>query len=108
MFPVPAVFSFNCNSEYIAQSVKEAVVGKWHLPSTQEKPLLMGITFAFPVEKKSLRSATLSRWTKEITNNASFDGTLNKDVVELLQVALKNIDGLHIECNALINDVSQL
>ncbi|KDR69170.1 hypothetical protein GALMADRAFT_215200 [Galerina marginata CBS 339.88] len=94
---------------YIAQRVKEAVVEKWHLSSTKEKPLLMGLTFAFPVTKKSLHSAKLLRWTKEITTSvSSASGTVGKDVVELLQVALKNIEGLHIECNALINDAGAI
>ncbi|KDR71803.1 hypothetical protein GALMADRAFT_74709, partial [Galerina marginata CBS 339.88] len=74
--------------------------------STQEKPLLMGMTFAFPVTKTSLRSAKLLRWTKEITDEHSSGGTVGKDVVELLQVALKKIEGLHIKCNALINDAT--
>jgi len=68
----------------------------------------MGITFAFPVTKKSLHSAKLQRWTKEIADNAPSGGTVGKDVVELLRIALKNIEGLHIECNALINDVGGL
>lgn len=68
----------------------------------------MGITFAFPVTKTSLHSAKLLRWTKEIKDSVSSGGTVGKDVVELLQVAFKKIDGLHIKCNALINDVGEL
>ncbi len=67
----------------------------------------MGMMFAFPVAKTSLHSAELLRWTEVITNNVS-SGTVGKDVVELLQVALNKIGGLHIKCNALINDVGEL
>jgi hexokinase len=66
------------------------------------------MTFAFPVDKTALDSGKLLKWTKEVTDKVSFGGTIGKDVVQLLQRALNNLEGLYITCNALINDVGEL
>jgi len=60
----------------------------------------MGMTFPFPVEKKSLNQGKLLRWGKGF----SATGAVGKDVVKLLQDAL-NQEDVHIKCNAIINDV---
>jgi hexokinase len=66
------------------------------------------MTFSFPVDKTALDSGKLLKWTKEVTDKVSFGGTIGKDVVQLLQRALNNLEGLYIQCNALINDVGEL
>ena len=65
----------------------------------------MGMTIAFPVERTTLDSGKVMRWTTEITNNVTSGGIVGLDIVEELQKALGKIDGLHIKCNALLNDV---
>ena len=93
------------NSEYIAECIKKAVVDQWNLSSKADNPLFMGMTIAFPVERTTLDSGKVMRWTKEITNNVTSGGIVGLDIVEELQKALNKIDGLHIKCNALLNDV---
>jgi hexokinase len=110
VFSVLAMFLSNNstsihNSEYIAECIKKAVVDNWHLESTEHDPLFMGMAIAFPVEKTTLDSGKLLRWTKEVTDNVTSGGTVGLDIVVELQKALDNIDNLHIKCNALLNDV---
>ena len=93
------------NSEYIAECIKKAVVDDWHLSSDEHDPLCMGMTIAFPVEKTKLDSGKVMRWTKEVTDNVTSGGIVGLDIVEELQKSLNKIDGLHIKCNALLNDV---
>ena len=112
MFSVLAMFLSNNstlihNSEYIAECIK-AVIDDWHLLSDEHDPLCMGMTIAFPVEKTKLDSGKVLRWSKEVTDKATSGGAvgiIGLDVVEELKKALNNIDGLHIKCSALINDV---
>jgi len=63
------------------------------------------MSFPFPVQKTSLGTGKLMRFTKEVSTGDG--GTVGKDIVKLLQDALEEL-GLYVQCNAHINDVSEL
>merc|ERR1711972_114895 len=59
----------------------------------------IGFTFSFPMEKASINSATLLRWTKGF----QAEGVVGNDIVKLLQDELDN-RGVNAEVAAIIND----
>ncbi|KAJ3190613.1 glucokinase [Irineochytrium annulatum] len=69
--------------------------------ATKGKERKMGFTFSFPVSQTSINKGTLAQWTKGF-HAAGVEG---KDVVDLLQAALKR-KGLKIQVSALVNDTT--
>ena len=61
----------------------------------------LGLTFSFPVEQKALNSGLLLTWTKGF----SAKNAVGNDVVKLLQDAFDR-KHMHVNCVALVNDVS--
>uniref|UniRef100_A0A0V0J1R5 Phosphotransferase n=2 Tax=Schistocephalus solidus TaxID=70667 RepID=A0A0V0J1R5_SCHSO len=80
---------------FIAGTVKKFLQNRGLL----DTPIDLGFTFSFPVQQTSLNSGTLIRWTK------GFDvpDAIGKDIVELLNAALKKLD-LQVHCRVLVND----
>jgi len=60
----------------------------------------VGFTFSFPVKKKDADSGVLIRWTKDF----SASGVEGKDVVKLLNIALKESGITGAKITALLND----
>jgi len=59
----------------------------------------IGFTFSFPMEKASINSATLLRWTKGFQTQ----GVVGKDIGKLLQHELDS-RGVNAEVSAIVND----
>jgi len=67
--------------------------------SSESNTLKLGFTFSFPVDQTALNQGTLIRWTK------GFDlpDCVDKDVVDMLQTHLDNLD-VNVKVAALAND----
>jgi len=63
--------------------------------------LKLGLTFSFPVEQTALNKGKILTWTKGFNVRNS----VGHDVVQLLQDAFDR-KHLHVNCVALVNDVS--
>lgn len=72
----------------------------FNLPVQPAIPL--GLTFSFPVEQTALDQGKILTWTKGF----SAKNAIGRDVVRLLQDAFDR-KHLHVQCVALVNDVSK-
>ena len=79
--------------DFIAECVKDFMVKQ------NVKDSKLGFTFSFPCQQLNINKAILMHWAKGFTA----EGVEGKDVVSLLQEALKRND-VKIECVAVIND----
>jgi hexokinase len=82
----------------------EAHVLKRRLAGTREEykdeeVFDLGFTFSFPVNQVGINRGTLIRWTKGF----SIPDAVGKDVCELLQTAIDDLD-LPVRVSALVND----
>ena len=84
---------------FIADCLKNAV--DVHFPNGVSKPVPLGFTFSYPATQYSISSGILQRWTKGF----DIDGVEGKDVVPMLQEAIRNIS-VPIDVVALINDTT--
>ncbi|CAJ0594195.1 unnamed protein product [Cylicocyclus nassatus] len=82
--------------DYIAKALADFLIEK----DVAHDNLPVGFTFSYPCNQTSLRSATLLRWTKGVTAT----GCVGKDVVKLLEDAIKRDGRVEVEIVALIND----
>lgn len=82
---------------FIANSVKRMMEEK--APEDMKRTVPLGFTFSFPVDQKSVNRGLLIKWTKGFSTK----GVEGKDVVELLQDALKRVQ-LNVDVVALCND----
>ncbi|VDM98918.1 unnamed protein product [Thelazia callipaeda] len=82
--------------DYIAKCLAEFLVEK----GVQNDGLPLGFTFSYPCDQRSLRSATLLRWTKGFQAS----GVVGEDVVKLLENAILKRGDIKVEVVALIND----
>ncbi|PAV91302.1 hypothetical protein WR25_21894 [Diploscapter pachys] len=82
--------------DYIAKALCDFLVEK----DLADQDLPVGFTFSYPCNQTGLRSATLLRWTKGVTAT----GVVGKDVVQMLEEAIKRDGRAKVEIVALIND----
>ncbi|MCP9264356.1 Phosphotransferase [Dirofilaria immitis] len=82
--------------DYITKCLAEFLIEK----GIQNDGLPVGFTFSYPCNQKSLRSATLLRWTKGFETS----GVVGEDVVELLEKSIAKRGDIKVEVVALIND----
>uniref|UniRef100_A0A915Q5Q3 Phosphotransferase n=1 Tax=Setaria digitata TaxID=48799 RepID=A0A915Q5Q3_9BILA len=82
--------------DYIAKCLAEFLIEK----GIQNDGLPVGFTFSYPCDQKSLRSATLLRWTKGFEST----GVVGEDVVKLLEKSIAKRGDINVEVVALIND----
>ncbi|EKF30554.1 hexokinase, putative [Trypanosoma cruzi marinkellei] len=82
---------------FIAQSVKKMMEQK--APEDLNRTVPLGFTFSFPTEQKGVDHGFLIKWTKGFSTR----GVEGKDVVELLQKALKRMQ-VKVKVVALCND----
>ncbi|CAG9531305.1 unnamed protein product [Cercopithifilaria johnstoni] len=82
--------------DYIAKCLAEFLTEK----GIQNDGLPVGFTFSYPCNQKSLRSATLLRWTKGFEAT----GVVGEDVVKLLEKSIAKRGDIKVEVIALIND----
>lgn len=69
---------------------------------SQTETIPMGFTFSFPMKQHNLRSGELVQWTKSF----KIEYVVGKDVVQILQEAMKK-RGIHnIEVLAILNDTT--
>lgn len=85
--------------EFIAQSLKKFVDDQY--PEGVTEPLPLGFTFSYPASQSAINEGILQRWTK----GYDIEGVEGKDVVPMLQKALKE-HSVPIEVVALINDTT--
>lgn len=74
---------------------------KDHFPNGVDKPLPLGFTFSYPASQDIITEGILQRWTK----GYDIKGVEGRDVVPMLQKALKDLD-VPVEVVALINDTT--
>ncbi|VDD76852.1 unnamed protein product [Mesocestoides corti] len=93
------IFCFNLTKTKLFQFIAGTVKSFLQTRNLQDLEIDLGFTFSFPVNQQGLNKGKLMRWTK------GFDvkGTIGKDVVELLNSAMKTL-GLKVTCRALVND----
>ncbi|OZC06120.1 Hexokinase [Onchocerca flexuosa] len=82
--------------DYITKCLAEFLIEK----GVQNDGLPVGFTFSYPCDQKSLRSATLLRWTKGFEAS----GVVGEDVVKLLEKSIAKRSDINVEVVALIND----
>ncbi|AOW31187.1 hexokinase [Candida albicans L26] len=85
--------------DFIAKCLKEFVDEIY--PDGCSEPLPLGFTFSYPASQNRINEGILQRWTK----GWSIDGIEGKDVVPMLQKAIKKV-GVPIDVVALINDTT--
>lgn len=68
----------------------------------QDERLPLGFTFSFPLQQLGLTKGILIRWTKGF----NCEGVVDRDVVELLEEALKRRGDVKIEICAILNDTT--
>lgn len=85
---------------FIADCVERFLVELGH-DLTSDERLHLGFTFSFPAHQTALDKGKLIAWTKGFKAS----GAIGNDVVKLLQDALDS-RGLHVHCNALVNDTT--
>lgn len=83
--------------DFIASSVRKMMETK--APEDLNRVVPLGFTFSFPVDQKGANRGLLIKWTKGFRTK----GVEGKDVVDLLQVALKRVQ-VKVEVVALCND----
>ena len=83
---------------FIAARIREFALQ--HL--SHERRYRLGFTFSFPVEQHSLASGRLIAWTKGFTAG----GVAGRDVVSLLQAAMRRQGLYHVHITALLNDTT--
>jgi len=66
----------------------------------QTSGLMLGFTFSFPIQQSGIASGILVHWTKDF----SVSGVVGKDVVVLLEAALKKKGIQNVSVAALVND----
>ena len=98
---------FDLCADYLADSVdafltKEASIDYDSVVQSEgdQDPVLLGLTFSFPVEQTALDSGKILTWTKGF----SAKNAIGNDVVKLLQDAFDR-KRMHVKCVALVNDV---
>ncbi|CAJ0961565.1 unnamed protein product, partial [Mesorhabditis belari] len=82
--------------DFIAKALADFLIEK----GVDQDGLPVGFTFSYPCDQTSLRSATLLRWTKGVTAT----GCVGRDVVQMLEEAIKRDGRINVEIMALIND----
>ncbi|VDK28138.1 unnamed protein product [Gongylonema pulchrum] len=82
--------------DFIAKCLAEFLIEK----GVEKDGLPVGFTFSYPCDQKSLRSATLLRWTKGFESS----GVVGEDVVLLLEKAINKRGDINVQVVALIND----
>ncbi|VDK80001.1 unnamed protein product [Onchocerca ochengi] len=82
--------------DYITKCLAEFLIEK----GVENDGLPVGFTFSYPCDQKSLRSATLLRWTKGFEAS----GVVGEDVVKLLEKSIAKRGDINVEVLALIND----
>eukprot|EP00915_Cephaloidophora_sp_WS-2016_P010808 GHVH01015902.1.p1 GENE.GHVH01015902.1~~GHVH01015902.1.p1 ORF type:complete len:481 (-),score=46.20 GHVH01015902.1:83-1525(-) len=93
----PAVAMFDC----IAKLTKELMFQIGDDPASKRN---VAFSFSFPVEQRSLSSATLTHWTKEFeTGNDTHDRLEGRDVGEVLDCSFSR-EGMGATVSAIIND----
>lgn len=85
--------------DFIADCLKKFV--DEFFPQGVSEPLPLGFTFSFPASQDRITEGILQRWTKGF----NISGVEHKDVVPMLQGALKKLD-VPVEVVALINDTT--
>ncbi|CCD13109.1 unnamed protein product [Trypanosoma congolense IL3000] len=83
--------------DFIASNVKKTM--KERAPEDLNRKVPLGFTFSFPTEQTKVNSGVLIRWTKGFTTK----GVEGKDVIELLQTALRRVN-VDVNVVALCND----
>lgn len=84
---------------FIAECLKKFVDEFY--PDGVDHPLPLGFTFSYPASQDNITEGILQRWTKGF----NISGVEGKDVVPMLQDALKKLD-VPVEVVALINDTT--
>lgn len=82
--------------DFIANCLGDFLIEK----GVAQDNLPLGFTFSYPCDQRSLRSATLLRWTKGIKAT----GVVGEDVVELLEKSIAKRGDIKVNVVALIND----
>ncbi|KAG5672837.1 hypothetical protein PVAND_002926 [Polypedilum vanderplanki] len=85
---------FDHIAECLANFIKEHKLQNERLP--------LGFTFSFPLKQLGLTKGILIRWTKGF----NCEGVVDRDVVELLEEALKRRGDVSIEICAILNDTT--
>jgi len=85
---------FDHIAECLANFIKEHKLQHERLP--------LGFTFSFPLQQLGLTKGILIRWTKGF----NCEGVIDRDVVELLEEALKRRGDVQIEICAILNDTT--
>ncbi|CUM65353.1 uncharacterized protein PRCAT00002988001 [Priceomyces carsonii] len=85
--------------KFIAECLRTFIEEEF--PDGVSSPLPLGFTFSYPASQRSIDTGVLQRWTK----GWDIDGVEGKDVVPMLQHAIKDFD-VPIEIVALINDTT--
>ncbi|TAQ83264.1 hypothetical protein B7494_g8413 [Chlorociboria aeruginascens] len=88
--------------DWMADRIKETLSGQDGINEVSITPLLMGLSWSFPIEQTSLRSGLLQGMGKGFL---AVHGLLGKDLGDLIQDSCSR-KGLNVELNAIVNDSS--